>query len=48
MNLKKILFPTFRSAPSVSNYVTGNGRNGSEGEGGDAKDANHSDKDSCC
>jgi hypothetical protein len=48
MNLKKRRVPAFRNTPSVSNYVTGNGRNGSKGEGGDAKDADHSDKDSCC
>lgn len=48
MNLKNARMPTLRSAPSVSNNMTRNGRDGRKGEGSDAKDASHSDKDSCC
>jgi hypothetical protein len=48
IRLKNARLPTCRRGPSVSNNMTRNGRNGSKGEGSDAKDANHSDKDSCC
>ena len=36
----------FRTPFFVFDNVTRNGRNGSKGEGGDEKDANHREKDS--